>query len=276
MLFVPAGANTFTSIQSDTSGRPSGTQGTAITPATANKGSWAQLIAATTHTTYGILICINSNTASSTSRNTVVDIGIGAAGSEIVVIADLLGGNAANYNSPGSGIWYYFPIALEAGVRVAARARSTVTTGFRVFVQLMQEPANPSLIKKASYVETLGVAGTAGTSVTPGTTAESEWILLGTTSRRCWFWQVGAQVRTEDTSHVGAAVHIDLAEGDGTNFNVILQDAVFTTASSESHTLSPLTIGCEYPVPEGRNIYVRAQSSNNAEVTHMAAYGAGG
>lgn len=277
MLFVPAGANTFATIQSNATGRPAAAQGTSITPQTGSKGSWTQLIASTTSESYGILICINSNTASTASRNTVVDIGVGPLAAEIVIVPDVLGGNAGGYSIGGSGMWYFFPLKIDAGSRVVARARSTVTTAFRVFVQLMQRPINPSMIKKAAYVDAFGISGTSGTAVTPGTTTESAWVLLGTTTRRCWFWQIGAQIPSGDTAHNAAVIHLDLAEGTSTTVNnIILQDAVFTTATTEAHTASPLTIGCEYPVPEGRNIYARAQTSGTAEAIQIAAYGAGG
>jgi len=276
MLFVPAGANTFASIQSNQTGRPVAAQGTAVTPATATKGNWAQLIASTTSETYGLLICANNNSASAASRNTVLDIGIGTAGNEVVVIPDLLCGNASSYAVPGSGVWYYFPITLPAGSRIAARARGTVTTAFNVFIQAMQQPLNPSLIKKAAYVDTFGITAPNGTGVTPGTTADSGWQLLGTTTRRCWFWQIGAQIPSGDTSHNAAVIHLDLAMGNGATFITMLQDVVFTTTTTETHSASPLTVGCEFPVNEGQNIYVRAQTSGTAELIQIAAYGAGG
>ena len=276
MLFVPAGANTFGAIQSNATGRPAAAQGTAVTPQTGAKGAWTQLIASTTAESYGLLICINSNTASNASRNTVLDIGIGASGSEVVIIPDLLAGNAAAYTIGGSGIWYYFPVTIEAGARISARAQGTVATAFRVFVQAMQRPLNPSLIKKASFVDAFGITVPVGTNLLPGTTAESGWTLLGTTTRRCWFWQIGAQMPSGDTAHNAAVIHMDLAEGNGTNFNIMLQDVVFTTATTEAHTATPLTLGCEFPVPEGRSIYVRAQTSGTAETIQIAAYGAGG
>jgi hypothetical protein len=276
MLFVQAGANTFGTIQANVTGRPAATQGTAVTPVVGSKGLWTQLVASTNDETYGLLININSNTASAASRNSVIDIGIGAAGSEVVCIPDLLCGNAASYTTPGSGVWYYFPLTIKAGTRVAVRAQSTVTTAFRVFVQLMQRPLNPSLIKKATFVQSFGVTVPTGTAITPGTTAESGWVLLGTTTRRTWFWQLGAQIPSTDTTHNAGVIHLDLAEGNGTNFTPLVQDIVFTTSTTESHTNIPITVGCEFPVAEGKNIYVRAQSSTTAEVLHVAAYGAGG
>lgn len=276
MLHVLAGANTFGAIQASAAARPAAAQGTAITPAVGSKGAWTQVISSLSNDTFGLLINFNSNTASNASRNTVVDIGVGPSGQEIVLIPDLIAGNAGTYTAGGSGFWYYFPVAIPAGTRIAVRAQGSVTTAFRCNIQAMQKPLNPSLVKKASYVDVIGMTAPEGTALTPGTTSEGAWTLLGTTSRRCWFWQIGAQVTSADTAHTTAAVHLDLAEGDGTNFNVLIQDAVLTTATNEVSTLSPITVGCEVPVPEGTDIYARGQSSAGVDALFVAAYGAGG
>lgn len=276
MLFVPAGANSFAAIESNASGRPSASQGTAVTPAVGSKGAWTQAIASLSNDTYGLLICISGNNASAASRNTAVDIGIGAAASEIVVIPDLIAGNACSYAVGGSGLWYFFPVAIPAGTRVAVRAQGTVTTAFRVFIQAFQKPLNPSMIKKAALVEAIGMTVPNGVAVTPGTTAEGAWTLLGTTTQRNWYWQVGAQIPSGDTAHNAGVIHIDLAEGNGTNFNILIESAVLVTTAAEIATIPPITIGCEYPCPAGSSIYARAQHSGTAETLQITAYGAGG
>lgn len=278
MLHVPAPANGFQALQTNFNGaRPASPWGTSMTPAVGSKGAWAQAIASLTDDAYGLIVCINNNAASGASRNSVVDIGIGSAGNEIVLIPDIIGGNAASYITPGGGMWYFFPVRIPAGTRVAVRAQGTVTTAFAVAMQTLQEPRDPSVVKAASYVEALGV-GTLpqGTSVVAGTTAEGAWTLLGTTAKPCWHWQVGAQITSADLSHNTGAIHIDLAEGDGTNFNRILADAVLHTSTAELHTLINPPAGNGYEVPAGRNIYARAQSSTTAETMFITAYGAGG
>jgi len=277
MLFVPSGANSFAAVQSSVgTTRPNTAQGTSVTPVVGSKGGWAQVIAALDHDTYGLLICVNTNGAASASRNTVLDIGIGAAASEVVLIPDLIAGNAPSYITHGGGLWYFFPIAVPAGTRISARAQGSVVTAFRVYVQAMQQPFNPSMIKKASFVETIGMTAPTGTALTPGTTNKSAWVLLGATVNRCWWWQIGAQVTSADTAHQASAVHLDLAVGNGTDYNLILRDVVFMTSTNEQGALTPLTIGCEVPVPAGSSIYVRAQSSGTADALFIAAYGAGG
>lgn len=276
MLHVPGGAFSFGAIQSDATGRPAAAQGTSLTPTTGSKGSWTQVFSSLANETYGLLICVNTNTTSAASRNTVIDIGIGGAGSEIVLVPDLIGGNAIGFTTNGGGLWYYFPVFIPAGTRVAVRAQSTVTTSFRVHVQAMQQPLNPAMVKAAGFVEAIGASGAAGTAVTAGTTSDGSWTLLGTTARECWWWQVGVQVSSADTTHQAAAIHIDLAEGDGTNFNILMDSVPFFVNSNEGGSLGLTLFGCEKRVPAGREIYARAQCSTTPDPYFITAYGAGG
>lgn len=278
MLHVPVGANAFNlTLPSWGTTRPSNTFTTSVTPAVGSKGSWAQLGSDLVDDTFGLLINISNNSASAASRNTVVDIGVDESGgtSYSVLIADLLAGGAATYTA-GLGIWYYFPIFIPAGAAVAARAQGTVTTALRVGCVHMQRPYNPSMIRKGSFVETLGITAPDGTAITPGTTSEGSWTSLGTTSKRCWWWQAGIQVNAADTSWNAGAIHLDVAVGDGTNFDIIIQDLGATTATTETMLTPPLTAGVEWDVPAGSTIYVRAQHSGTLDAYTCAVYGLGG
>lgn len=281
MLHVPTGANSFgdTPASWGTS-RPAAANGTAVTPGAGAYGSYVQLFAATGADSYGILININSNNGSAASRGTVIDIGVDEAGgtSYTARVTGLLCGGAAAYNLGGSGVWYYFPLFIPAGSTIAVHGNSTVATAFRVGAVLMQKPANPAMIRKGSFVETLGISGNIGTAITPGTTAEGSWTLVGTTATRCWWWQVGLQVATTDTAWGAGVIHVDVGVGDGTvgGTDVIIRDAPITTSTAEALTNIPITEGVEWDVPSGSNIYVRAQNSGTNDAYTCAVYGLGG
>jgi hypothetical protein len=276
MLHVPIGTNTFSSVQPNVATRVAAAMGTSVTPGTTVKGSWAEMFASTTFDTYGILICINSNTTSATSRNTITDIGVDEDGgtSYIVNIPDLISGNAGSFIQ--IGVWYYFPLFIPQGSRVAARGQGTVTTAYRVYAQLLQAPLNTAQIRKGSFVEAIGGAGVNGTALTPGTTSKSSWVLLGTTTRRLWWWQLGIQVVNTDTSHSSAAYQFDIAAGDGTTFDIIIPDLQYTTANQEYAANPPLSAGVEYPIEAGTNIYVRAWGTTSVDPIRIKAYGLGG
>ncbi len=278
MLHVPVGANTFcAAVPSWGTARPAAANGTAVTPAAGSFGSWATVQTALATDCYGLMININSNTTSSASRQTVVDIGIDPAGGTAftTLIPNLICGNASTYVA-GSGSWFYFPIFIPAGATIGARGNSTVTTAFRVGLVPMRLPSNPSMIRKGSFVTSYGVTGNAGTAITAGSTSEGAWVSLGTTTYRHWWWQFGYQLPSTDTSHAAAGIHIDVATGDATKKDIIIQDNLIQTTSAEAATNIQITAGVEWEVPAGANLYVRAQSSGTAEASQIAVYGLGG
>lgn len=281
MLHVPVGANSFgLTLPSWGTTRPAAANGTSVTPGTGAYGTYAQVGSDLVDDAYGLLININSNSASAASRNTVVKIGIDPAGGTTYTdrITGLLAGGASTYAVTGGGVWYYFPLFVPAGAAIAAAAFGTVTTALRVGIIALQRPANPALVRCASYAETLGITGTAGTSVTPGTTSEGAWTSIGTTARRLWWWQASLQVPSGDTAWNAATMHLDLGVGDGTagGTSVIIQDLPIVFSTAEVLANPPLTAGVEWAVPAGSSLYVRAQSSGTLDTYTAAVYGAGG
>jgi hypothetical protein len=112
------------------------------------KGGWAQIIASSTQNAYGITCLISSiATTASTNFRTLVDIGIGAATEEIVLIPNLLAGGAAAQNAAsntGAAV-YFFPIFIPKNSRISARMQSLVAnkTGV-VGVWLHESPSGPA------------------------------------------------------------------------------------------------------------------------------------
>ena len=288
MLFTPPGINEYAfGTYSWGTTRPAAANGTAVTPnnLTAAYGTTAQLFTALTYDAYGIFININSNAASGASRNTVVRIGIDEAGGTNYtgVINDLLCGGAPAYTVGSGGIYYYFPLFIPAGSTVGAAARGSVGTAFRVGAVLQQQPLNPTLCSRGTFVETLGITlGTAiarGVTVTPGTTAEgTPWTLIGTTTRRCWYWEYGIQMATTDTAWGANVLYTDIGIGDGSlgGTTPIITDMWSSTDATENFSKINTAGFAEYDVPAGTNVYARMQNSGTNDAYQIAVYGMGG
>lgn len=103
---------------------------TAVTGGSAHtKGAWAQVTAATTAPCHGFLVCISTtaNYAAATDTSTLLDIGIGGAGSEVVVVPNI----GIGYQGPATGVngtVTTVPVTVPQGSRVAVRAQSTRTS----------------------------------------------------------------------------------------------------------------------------------------------------
>jgi len=97
------------------------------------KGSWTQLIASAARDYLGLMIAPGENSTNNTNPSGTpiyIDIGIGGAGSELVIIPN------RGFSNVGSNTEHYapfLPIRIPAGTRVAARCASgSNTVGTRV------------------------------------------------------------------------------------------------------------------------------------------------
>jgi hypothetical protein len=251
--------------------------GTSITPGNNTYGSYASILAggSIANDCYWLEVCINANTVSAAARDTIVTIGVDSSGGTAYedLIPHLLASCAANYGSLQNGVLYAFPVFVKAGSQLAAKAsvnNATVGT-LRVSIKLYGQPSRPDSIWWGHSVEAIGInTGTsAGTDVTSGTTSEGSWTSLGTSVRRCCYWQLGVGINNSAMSNF--QYHLDISTGDASNKSVILQDVPMVTTTNE--TLSMAQGPAWLDVPAGGTIYARAQCSSTAQTLNMAAYG---
>ena len=86
------------------------------------EGAWVQLVAATTEELDGLAILPNSS-ASGTDTSTLMDVGIGGAGSEVAIVPDLQVGWSAPASSSGWPLYLQVPVYIPIGSRIAVRTR---------------------------------------------------------------------------------------------------------------------------------------------------------
>jgi len=290
MLYVPQAGQDFNTVTSYTTGtRPTTTAnfGTAITPGTgAAYGTVSQVGSDLTQDCYGILMNCNNVFAAGAYRQMAVQLNVDYAGGTTwtPILSDIVVSQANNY--AGGGINYFFPVFIPAGAAVGIAARGSTATTFGVTLRFMSAPPNPSMVKRASFLESIGVTlgtGTVtGTNVTVGTTTDGGWSLLGQTTKRLWWWQLACG--HTDTTMSAYNYFIDLAVGDtdqvGDPKDVIITDAFVNTTTSETFENRPTVVGVEKVVPAGKFIFARGQvgtgGPENAGTLQVVAMGCGG
>lgn len=96
--------------------------GTTVTASasTNTKGAYAELITSTAYDADGIMVALQTN---NTVAGSLVDFAVGGAGSEQIVMANVIIGQTARLTT-----YVFIPISLPAGSRVAARCQSTVSS----------------------------------------------------------------------------------------------------------------------------------------------------
>lgn len=252
------------------------------------KTGYTELIAATTYNTSKISISLGGTLQSATRTDFLVDIAVGAAGSEVDIIKNILAGWAGNL-SAGSKL-ITLPINIPAGSRIAARAQSLIAAdvvsifvalygGTSSIVRWNNDIAAGPAGKIITAAESLGIdtALSIGLSHTPGDSgAESTWTNWPATAGS---GTQAAAVTTRDyygilpmiggslsqTTMTSIAYHVELGVGSTT-----YGEWHFTTSTAEQvfgpFPASPIM---RY-IPAGTQLQLRAEASGVALPLDMA------
>lgn len=233
------------------------------------KGSWSQVTASLPHDAYGFWLTMAGTATSATSTDMLMDIGIGAGGSEVVIVPNLLAGWIG---TPTQGPRTLFiPIFIPKGTRVAIRNQGVIASD-TVDCMFHFVSGNPSM-RGNLFVgcDAYGVnssGASAGTAHTPGNTgAESTWANLGTTATKSYgailpLIQVGTV-----TSLTAIAYHWELGIG-----GVTLAEWYFMGNTGEyingPYPAEPAAVN----IASGAQLQVRAEASGTAIAFDVAAY----
>lgn len=233
------------------------TTGTLITAhATVNtKGSWTELAASTAGTASWIDVEIAA--LSSTAR-ILVDIGLGASGSEVVLLGNLhFDGSAANSDNAV----YRFPVAIPAGSRVAARIQASAS-GATVRVTAILATGNPGGLSAPGSVQTYGAdtSDSGLTSVDPGGTVntDSAWVQLTASTTADARWLVIA-IGHNAAGSVSLRHLVDVAMGAASSEVAFLSDLLLNTPVDRPY---PRTFAIPVHIPAATRLSVRARCSS--------------
>jgi len=93
------------------------------------KGAWTELIASTTAVSDVLDVMVLGVASNTVDTRTLLDIGVGAAGSETVIVPNVAVGGAQAFATNDNALCFRVPVRIPSGSRVAARIQSVVTGG---------------------------------------------------------------------------------------------------------------------------------------------------
>jgi hypothetical protein len=236
-------------------------KGTVITAGTANaKGSWVALSTSTPNDADGLVILIGQNSA---SADYLVDIGIGAAGSETVIISNLCIGGKIPMVRTSSPIW---PIPIPAGTRVSARCQSTTASAtLTVQALLLQQGLMTSA--PLARVNTYGdaTADSGGTSVDPGATINTKgaWTQIAASTTNPHTGLVIGIGNQANTIRTTADILLDIGVGAAAAEQIIIPDFQVREDSTDDFMLPCQSHLFFATIPAGTALSARAQCSIN-------------
>lgn len=259
---------------SNITGRPSNTWGTGLTASstTHNLGTITEIVSAANnkYPTHLLRVRFAEVGGSATVTDMLVNLYVGAASSEVLLIDSLMAGWSAQMSTYQSALSYDFPLYIPAGTRISGAARSVIASDtVRVYLELVHLPGLHPWC--GTGVETLGqvTASSRGTQVTPGAASEGSWTSIATSGRRYGYIQPMA-IGNPDTTATGRMVALDI----GASSTAIpgLSDFIFGITSSERAENGQEGRYCD--IASGTALEARLQSSTaDVEASSVIFYG---
>jgi len=249
--------------------------GTAVvtSSSTNTKGSWTQLIASSAIDACWIVV---TGGAASTADTLAFDIGVGASGSEIAIIQNII--NFSNNSWPIDSR-LAFPCQIAAGTRISARAQATVASQtMNIQVTLFDGEWN-ALEGAEGVVDTYGFVSstTLGTAIDPGATTNTKGTyaqLTASTTADLLGFMLAFDFQNDNAGAVGQITNlIDISTGASGSEIVLVPNIVINYmnyGSADGCAIYPTHIPfIPCPIPAGTRIAARAQSSNATATTRV-------
>ena len=252
-----------------------GTTGTLINSASGSantKGSWTELSASLPFNANGFWLDMPDLSAAA-FRSFLLDIGIGAAASEVVVVPNILLNPKATPWVTGP-LW--FPIRLPVGARLAARIQcdSATQSGARILVR----PASQSWVTPESFGRAtdygVNTSTSLGVTVDPGGSVDTygSWTeLIASTTYRIRALSVFLSSLSNGTM-TNALWRFDIGVGAAASEVVFLEGIQLVGNTAE--VLCPQWVGpFGLDLPAGSRLAMRARCSINDATDRLIAAG---
>lgn len=283
MLGIPNSGRGGSTLE-DNQGTTSAAYGTSVAAggsAHTKNTTYTTLIATTTYASYGITIFLgNVGTVASTNERALVDIAIGAASSEVVIIPNLICGNAADLGAASGGgcAAYHFPIYIPSGVRLSATAQALIGSDtVHVATFLHQHRRWPGAwvgSRVTAYGANTGTSsGVAHTSGSTNAYATATQITSSTTNP-IRYMQIGNDLGTDTT---GATLRGLVRIGLGATPNYIVSDLPWCESTTLENTFfwpaNFILSQMSFNIPAASDIRLSAMVSGTGEARGWVVYG---
>lgn len=231
------------------------------------KGSYAEIFSATTYDWYGFWIWHGDTSLSGSDTSMLMDIAIGAAGSETVIFPNFMAGYrgtlGGNITNP-----FFVPLYVPRGARLSARMQAKISAD-TCRVVIWGSPGWSGLpCQIFTNCDAYGIdsANSTGTSHTPGNATESTDADIGSTTSRPY----GAVLLWEtpySTTGSSAAYHWELRIGSQT-YGEWWSENDTSERVWGIYPPAPVTAS----IPTGTQLQVRAEASGATSACAVAFY----
>lgn len=255
------GVDTSTSLPTTVTG-----SGTAHT-----KGAWSELVGSTTHDAWGVvLLAADGPGTSATDTSMLVDLGIGGAGSEAVLVGDLAWGHAGNARS------VLLPIHVPAGSRLSARLQGAVISDTLALscITLGGGGWAPPLVGRQATTYGANAATSGGVALTFAGSANTKgaWteIVASTTAAMRWMAVCVAGPAGDNNFTAGNGL-VDIGVGGAGSEAAVLSNVPYQLTSAELVLGSFVSVSVN--IPAGSRLSARFQVSAGNDPVNVVVVG---
>lgn len=168
------------------------------------KGSYTEIIASSARPAFGITVLIwGAQTAASTNNRGLLDVAIGAAASEVVLVPNLMWGGTAVWSGVNiSPAIYHFPLYIPASTRISAACQNvTASRTCTAMVWLHERNTGPDgWYGSRVYAYGASTGTSSGVSHSPGNGSYATATeIIASCDRPIRAMQLGLDMRTDTT-----------------------------------------------------------------------------
>lgn len=227
---------------------------------TNTKGDWIELVAATAKQADGFILTIQ--TGDTGVSDFLVDIGIGAAAAETVIVSNVLYTSGGSDSPPARA---YFPIPIAPGTRVSARSQCVdLSQRVRVVVTLCDGGVARSLRRRVATTYGADTSDSGGTAVDAGgsTHTKGGWAELSASVTKDFDQCVICVGNRNNATNTSQNILLDLGVGAALSETVIVPDIYYRVSATQEDVYDKMT-WVPVQVKAGQRLSARIQSSSN-------------
>jgi hypothetical protein len=208
----------------------------------------------------------------------LVDIAIGAASSERVIIPNLIASSASDSaSSSGNPYYYYFPIYIPAGTRISARSQTgknpapdTVHVAVHLHQGVVPGKWYGSRVTAYGVNDSVGVA-TQGTDLL---TFDVDYLLTSATTNPIKYMQVGLDIGPGNAGTVTNSYSVKIRGSSGVDLTPPLPVRNSTTLETVDVLMANFMLShMNFNLPAGIPLYAKMDSDLGGASQSAAVYG---
>jgi hypothetical protein len=237
------------------------------------KGAWTDLVTTTPSTFTAILLSVSTGAS---NQHALMDIGVGASGSEEIIVPDLLFAQPIRVVAPT-----IIPVHVPAGSRIAIRVSSRTASG-TLSVMMHGIAGNSVLPPPVSTVDAYGISASpvGGTLIDAGATANTKgaWTQISAATSRHIRSLMIAVTRADNTTTPGGSLanFMDVGVGASGSEQALITNVRYVTSVATPSLFPAMLPPIPCSIPAGSRLAVRLQSSfatTPDRTCHCALYG---